>query len=134
VNKEVNINMSPIKLLVVCISITLAPHAVSQKNLDIVQIMEQFVQASYAASRCIKPDEKMLSDFLLNFKMVTVRAAEELQKRNPGKSEQQVLQSMKRDTSAVEEAIDGAMRENGCNDPRIQNLLKRFEMQANLSF
>ena len=125
--------MPPIKLLVVCLAITLSPHALSQKNPDIVQIMGQFVQASYAASRCIKPDEKILSNFLMNFKMVTVRAAEELQKRNPGKSEQQVLQSMKQGTSAVEKAIDGAIRENGCGDQRIQDLLKRFEMQANLN-
>jgi hypothetical protein len=28
-------------------------------KLDIVQIMGQFVQASYAASRCIKPDQTL---------------------------------------------------------------------------
>jgi hypothetical protein len=58
----------------------------------------------------------------MNFKMVTVRAAEELQKRNPEKSEQQVLQSMKQGTSAVEKAIDGAIREMAV----VTNVYKTF--------
>lgn len=42
---------------------TISPIAVAQQKLDIVQIMGQFVQASYAASRCIKPDQETLSRF-----------------------------------------------------------------------
>ena len=113
------------------IALTVSPFAVAQQ-LDIVQIMGQFVQASYATSRCSKPDQKTLSNFLANFKVVSFRAVEELKKRNPNQSEQQIVDGLKQRSSAVEKAIDEAIRTNGCTDPRIQDLLKRFEMQANL--
>lgn len=111
--------------------LTVSPFAVAQQ-LDIVQIMGQFVQASYATSRCSKPDQKTLSNFLANFKVVSFRSVEELKKRNPNQSEQQIVDGLKQRSSSIEKAIDEAIRTNGCTDPRIQDLLKRFEMQANL--
>lgn len=99
-----------------------------------MQIMGQFVQASYAASRCIKPDQETLSRFLSNYKTVSIRAGEELKKRNPGLSGQQIIDDLKQRTGAVEKAIDDVIRTNSCSDPRIQGLLKRFEVQANLKF
>lgn len=102
------------------------------QQLDIVQIMGQFVQSSYAARKCATPDQKTLSNFLANFRVVTFRATEELKKRNPGQTEQQIVDGLKQRTSVVEKAIDGAIQANGCSDPRIGDLLKRFEIQANL--
>ena len=120
------------KSLIAFFVATISPIAVAQQNLDIVQIMGQFVQASYAASRCIKPDQETLSRFLFNYKMVSVRASEELKRRNPTQSDQQIVEGLKQRTSAVEKVIDSVIREKGCGDPRIQDLLKRFEIQANL--
>jgi hypothetical protein len=111
---------------------TISPLTIAQQKLDIVQIMGQFVEASYAASRCIKPDQETLSRFLFNYKMVSVRAGEELKRRNPGQSDQQIVEGLKQRTIAVEKAIDSVISEKGCGDPRIQDLLKRFEIQANL--
>lgn len=121
-----------VKTLVLFFAVTTPPLAVAEQKLDIVQIMGQFVQASYAASRCIKPDQETLSRFLFNYKVVSVRASEELKKRNPGQSDQQIVKGLKQGTSAVEKAIDGVINSKGCEDPRIQDLLKRFEIQANL--
>lgn len=121
-----------VKPLLVLIIVAISPLAVAEQKLDIVQIMGQFVQASYAASKCAKPDQETLSRFLFNFKMVSVRANEELKKRNPGQSDQQVAEGLKQGTSAVEKAIDDVISANGCSDQRIQDLLKRFEIQANL--
>lgn len=117
--------------LTTTLAVTMSPLAAAQQP-DIVQIMGQFVQASYATSRCGKPDQKTLSNFLTNFKIVSVRATEELKKTNPGQSEQQIVEGLKQRTAAVEKAIDDAIHSNGCSDPRIQDLLKRFEIQANL--
>ena len=117
--------------LVAALTFSISSFAAAQQ-LDIVQIMGQFVQASYASSRCAKPDQKTLSNFLTNFKVVSIRATEELKKRNPNQSEQQIVDSLKQRTGAVEKAIDEAIRTNGCGDPRVQDLLKRFEVQANL--
>ncbi len=121
-----------VKIFVVYLALAIPPLVAAQQKLDIVQIMGQFVQASYAASRCIEPDKKTLTSFLTNFKIVTVRAAEELKKRNPKQSEQQVVNGLKQRTKAVEKAIDDVIHDNGCSDPRIQDLLKRFKLQANL--
>lgn len=120
--------------LIAVLALLTSPFAIAQQKLDIVQIMGQFVQANYAASRCIKPDQKTLSGFLSNFRIVTFRATEELKKRNPGQSDQQIVDGLKQRTNAVEKAIDDAIRINGCADPRIQDLVKRFELQANLKF
>lgn len=121
-----------VKVLIVLFAFAIMPIAHAQQKLDIVQIMGQFVQASYAASRCIKPNQETLSRFIFNFKMVSVQAKEELKKRNTGQSEQQIVEGLKQSTSAVEKAIDDVIREKGCAAPRIQDLLKRFEIQANL--
>jgi hypothetical protein len=121
-----------VKILIAFFAAAISPVAVAQQKLDIVQIMGQFIQASYATSRCIKPDQETLSRFLFNYKMVSVRASEELKKRNPGQSDQQIVEGLKQRTSTVEKAIDDVIRAKGCGDPRIQDLLKRFEMQANL--
>ena len=122
------------RTIITLLAVVISPIVIAQQKLDIVQIMGQFVQASYAASRCIKPDQETLSRFLFNFKVVSVRAIEELKKRSPGQSDQQIVEDLKRRTSAVEDAIDDVIRARGCGDPRIQDLLKRFEIQANLRF
>jgi hypothetical protein len=123
-----------VKTLLTSFVLSISPLAAAEQKLDIVQIMGQFVQASYAASRCIKPDQETLSRFLYNYKVVSIRAGEELKKRNPGQSDQQIVDSLKQRTGAVEKAIDEVIRTNSCSDPRIQDLLKRFEVQANLKF
>ena len=120
------------KALVTLVAVAIPPIAAAQEKLDIMQIMGQFVQASYAASRCIKPDQETLARFLFNYKVVSVRASEELKRRNPGQSDQQIVEGLTQRTNAAEKVIDGVIREKGCGDPRIQDLLKRFEIQANL--
>lgn len=109
-----------------------APSALAQQKPDIIQTMDQFLQANYAATKCAKPDQATLSRFLTNFKVVTLRAAEEMKKRNPGLSEQQVYESFRTSNNTVAQQIDGVIQAGGCGDPRIQDLLKRFEVQANL--
>lgn len=121
--------------LVLLVLALVAPQlGAAEQRLDIVQVLGQFVQASYAASRCSKPDQATLANFLTNLRIVTVRAVEELKKRNPSRTDNEIVEELKLRTSAVESAIDRVIQENGCNDPRIQDLLRRFEMQANLRF
>lgn len=109
-----------------------APSAMAQQKLDIIQTMDQFLQASYAVSKCGKPDQATHSKFLANFQVVTLRAADEIKKRNPGMSEQQVFETFRTSNTTVARQIDGVIQSGGCGDPRIQDLLKRFEIQANL--
>jgi hypothetical protein len=55
-----------------------------------------------------------------------------MRKKNPGMSEQQVLASFTTARNAVAQQIDDVLATNGCGDPRIQDLLKRFDIQAKL--
>lgn len=119
-------------LLLAAVLATLPPFAFAQQKLDIVQIMGQFVQAKYAASQCLKPSEQTLNKFNSNYRIVSVRATEEILKRNPGFTEQQVSEQFKKGADAARKQIDEVIRTKGCGDPRIQDLLKRFEMQANM--
>lgn len=123
-----------LQILVLIIALSSISPVFAQQKLDIIQIMGQFVQANHAASKCIKPDQSTLSKFLWNFHLVTVRAAEEMKKRKPELTEQQIAEKFKAASDAVAKQIDDVIRSNGCSDPRVQDLLKRFEVQANLKF
>jgi hypothetical protein len=106
----------------------------AQQKLDIIQVMGQFVQANYAASQCLKPKPELqtIAKFDLNFRIVTIHATEEMQKRKPELSKQQVYDIFKKGADAVQKQIDEVIRTKGCSDPRIQDLIKRFDIQANL--
>ena len=106
--------------------------SLAQQKLDIVEIMGQFVQANYAAGKCLKPDQKTTSKFNSNFKVVSARAMEEMLKRKPGATEQQVSEFFKKASDTVQARINEVIQDKGCSDPRIQDLLKRYDIQANL--
>ena len=106
--------------------------SLAQNKLDIVEIMRQFILAEYAAKQCLRPDQQTLARFEANRRIVTVRATEEMLKRKPGATARQVAEWYARSTAPVLVHMDEIIRSKGCDDPRIQDLLKRFEIQANL--
>ena len=108
--------------------------SLAQTKLDIVEIMRQFILAEYAAKQCLRPDQQTLARFEANRRIVTVRATEEMLKRKPGATARQVAEWYARSTAPVLVHMDEIIRSKGCDDPRIQDLLKRFEIQANLKF
>lgn len=120
------------RLLLVTSLLGVPKLSLAQQPLDIVQIMGQFVQTHHAVSKCAKPDEKTLARFNTNFRIVTVRATEEMLKRKPGTTEKQVSEVFNKSSGMVEKLIDEVIHTHGCGDPRIQDLLKRFELQASL--
>ena len=108
--------------------------SLAQNKLDIVEIMRQFILAEYAAKQCLRPDQQTLARSEANRRIVTVRATEEMLKRKPGATARQVAEWYARSTAPVLVHMDEIIRSKGCGDPRIQDLLKRFEIQANLKF
>ncbi len=108
--------------------------SLAQTKLDIVEIMRQFILAEHAAKQCLRPDQQTLARFEANRRIVTVRATEEMLKRKPGATARQVAEWYARSTAPVLVHMDEIIRSKGCDDPRIQDLLKRFEIQANLKF
>lgn len=106
--------------------------AIAQDKLDILQVFDQFLLANHAASKCIKPDAETLGKFLGNFQIVIIRATEEVQKRNPNSTKQEAQQIMKAQSDSQNRRVTEIVQSTGCTDPRIQDLLKRFQMQASL--
>lgn len=106
--------------------------AIAQDKLDILQVFDQFLLANHAASKCIKPDAETLGKFLGNFQIVIIRATEEVRKRNPNATKQEAQRIMKDRSDSQNQRVAEIIQSNGCNDPRIQDLLKRFQMQASL--
>jgi hypothetical protein len=109
-----------------------APVAFADQKLDIIQIMGQFVQAKHVASQCLKPDQDTISKFNSNFRIVSIRATEEMLKRRPGSTVMQVFVQFKKGTDTVQTQINEVIRTKGCGDSRVQDLLKLFEIQVNL--
>lgn len=110
------------------------PAALAQNKLDIVEIMRQFILAEHAAKQCLKPDQQTWARFEANRRIVVVRSTQEMLKRKPGATVRQVSEWYARSTVPVMEHMDAIIRTKGCGDPRIQDLLRRFEIQANLQF
>ena len=122
--------MSHIQNLLLCF-LFLASNSVGAKDgPDILQIYDQFTTSSAAASRCIKPDKETLNHFLANFQMVSVYASEELIKRYPDRTKEQIAGAMKKRSNSITQKIFELVREKGCDDPNIQQVVKRFYVQA----
>lgn len=111
-----------------------APVVLAQHKLDIVEIMRQFILAEHAAKQCLKPDQQTLARFEANRRIVAIRSTQEMLKRKPGATAKQVAEWYAHSTAPAMLQIDAVIRSKGCGDPRIQDLLKRFDMQANLKF
>lgn len=97
---------------------------------DILQIYDQFVISSAAASRCAKPDKETLNYFLANFQIVSTYASQELKKRYPAQAKEQIANAIKNRSDSITHKIFELVREKGCNDPDIQQVVKRFFVQA----
>lgn len=119
-------------MLATLLALFCAAASAAADELDIVEINRQFVLASYAASRCTTPVPEKLAKHMFNFRIVTRRASQELARRYPESSQQQIAERLLENFQRSEKVIDAIIQNKGCDDPRIQDLLNRFEMQANL--
>ena len=122
------------KIITLCAIVVFSTPAIAQDKIDILQVFDQFLLANHAASKCIKPDRETLGKFLGNFQVVWVRSAEEIQKRDPKHTREEIGRFMKAKSDSQDQRVKEIILSNGCNDPRIQDLIKRFYVQANLQF
>lgn len=102
----------------------------SAEKTDILKIYEHFTLASAAAGKCIKPEKEELTSFLANYQMVSDSALTELKKRKPDLSDEQASKILKDGGVKLTKAVYGVIDKEGCERPKIQDLLKRFHMQA----
>lgn len=97
---------------------------------DMLKIFEHFTLANAAASKCIKPEKSELTAFLANYQMVTVLTLQEIEKRKPGISKEQAQDILKAGSTKATEAVHSVIAKEGCESPKIQDLIKRFHVQA----
>jgi len=97
---------------------------------DILKIFEHFTLANAAAGKCIKPEKSELTSFLANYQMVTVLTIQEIQKRKSGVSKKQAQEILKAGSTKATKAVHSVIAKEGCESPKIQDLIKRFHMQA----
>jgi len=96
----------------------------------ILNIFDQFVVSSAAASKCAQPDKETLTAFLANFQMVSVYTSQKLQKQFPKRSKEEIAAAMKGRSQAITEKVHSMVAEKGCSDQDVQLVVKRFFVQA----
>ena len=102
----------------------------SAEKIDILKIYEQFTLASAAAGKCLKPKKEELTSFLANYQIVSVSALTELKKRKSGLSNEQASKTLKAGGKKLTNVVYDVIDTEGCESPKIQDLIKRFHMQA----
>jgi hypothetical protein len=101
-------------------------------RIDPVYIFDQFLSAHYAVRKCGNPENGQLQQFLRNLESVTARAANKLHERHPEKSTQEIDRMIAAQRTSREQEVEAIVKANGCSDPQITTLLKRFEIRARL--
>ncbi len=110
--------------------ILLSSPSFADEGPGILNIFDQFVVSSAAASKCAQPDKETLTAFLANFQMVSVYASQELQKQFPKRTKEEIATAMKGKSQAITEKVNSMVDEKGCSDPDVQLVVKRFFVQA----
>jgi hypothetical protein len=104
----------------------------TKHRVDPIYIFDQFLAANHAVMKCGRPEDGQLEQFRRNLKSVAARAAKALHERNPEKSTEQIDRMIKLRDDEREQEVDAIIEAQGCSDPHINTLLKRFEIRARL--
>lgn len=71
-----------------------------------------------------------LNHFLANFQMVSIYASQELEKRYPQRTKEQIMGVMKKQSDAISQKVFELVQQKGCDHPDTQEAVKRFYVQA----
>ncbi len=96
-------------------------------------ILDQFAAEAEAVARCASPDPDRLARFERNYDVVVRRARRELaEQEGAGDAEAVAADVEARRADKVAE-VSAIVAEAGCEDPRIDKLVKRFAIHARLN-
>ena len=112
---------------------SLINYASANSKMNIFQIFDQFLLSSHAASSCIKPEEKTLTNHLANFKAVWDRTLNALTKKHSSKPKEYSLGLMNKRNKFLKIKINEIVKKNGCKDNRIKKFIKIFNIQAKMT-
>ncbi|WP_448550391.1 hypothetical protein [Thalassotalea fusca] len=100
------------------------------ENTNILKMYNQFTAVSAAVGKCMTPKKEELISFLANYHMVTTMMSQEIRKRKPDFTEEKAMETIKTGSSKVTNAVYKVIDSEGCDSPKIQDLIKRFHVQA----
>lgn len=117
-------------VLLVLVGWLLISEASAKDGLDILQIFDAFALSAAAAELCQKPDQEALQNFSANWMLVNGYAAQELARRYPEYSKEQVARAMVRKREYLKAKVDEVVKAEGCASAKIQDLVKRYAAHA----
>lgn len=99
-------------------------------NRSILKMYNQFTAVSAASSKCMSPPEHELIAFLANYQMVTTLMHQEIKRRRPNFTEEQVKKAIKMGSNKITNAVNKVIETESCDSSKIKDLIKRFHVQA----
>ncbi len=117
-------------IAILLFSFTVLNPAFASNKPDILGIFDQFITSSAATSKCDKPNQETLTKFLANLQMVSVLASKKLKEQYPKASKENIEEAMKKRTELITLKVGEVVDKNGCDNPDVQEIIKRFYVQA----
>lgn len=103
-----------------------------EQKMNILEVYDQFVMANKATNLCSKPTEVQTKNHFKNTLLVTMKAMQKVKELKPSYSREQIIDVMKKRSDMLSQKINTKVESDGCNNPVIQDLIKRHEIQSNL--
>lgn len=122
--------MSKGRVIFLCFLSLTFSYAQATERIGILKIYDQFIVSSAAAGQCIEISDEAATHFLANFQMVSIHASQELARQYPEHTELQIAKAMERKRDLLTSKVIELVRNRGCDDPDIQEVIRRFEVQA----
>ena len=107
-----------------------AAQAIENDEIGVLRLFDEFVSSGAAASQCAHPDDLAAARFLSNFQWVSTHAQREIGRQLAGSNAEQVATELARRSKDVKDRTHALVRAEGCETERVQDLVKRFAIQA----
>lgn len=115
----------------IAISILLiSPIVSAEEQQDILKIFQHFTLASAASGKCIQPSKEELTSFLANYQMVTTFALKEVRERKPELTSKQAQMFLHSGAEKATDAVYEVIASEGCDSPKIKDLIAHFHVQS----
>jgi hypothetical protein len=107
-----------------------AEPSIANDEIGVLRLFDEFVSSGAAASRCASPDDMAAARFLSNFQWVSTHATREIGRQLPTSSSEEVVAELARRSKTIKDQTHALVRAEGCEAEKVQDLVKRFAIQA----
>jgi hypothetical protein len=104
--------------------------AIENDEIGVLRLFDEFVSSGAAASQCAQPDDLSAARFLSNFQWVSTHAHLEIGRQLPGSGAEVISAELARRSKEVKDRTHALVRAEGCEAGQVQDLVKRFAIQA----